>query len=130
MPLKRSFGTRGHFAAIFGSTTDGYYSVFSIHCHVCAALGRTRPVVTCIAVGAAGTEGHRILRRLCHEKALSVDTLFVFLVIMASFKVPREDPQKVVLFGIVFSLVLGGAAQCRVLTRSSNAHRVGCTTRA
>jgi len=39
------------------------------------------------------------------EKALSVDNLFVFLVIMASFKVPREDQQKVLLFGIVFALV-------------------------
>ncbi|NKX54128.1 TerC family protein [Arthrobacter mobilis] len=39
------------------------------------------------------------------EKALSVDNLFVFLVIMASFRVPREDQQKVLLFGIVFSLI-------------------------
>ena len=39
------------------------------------------------------------------EKALSVDNLFVFLVIMASFRVPREDQQKVLLFGIVFALI-------------------------
>jgi tellurite resistance protein TerC len=39
------------------------------------------------------------------EKALSVDNLFVFLIIMASFRVPREDQQKVLLFGIVFSLI-------------------------
>lgn len=39
------------------------------------------------------------------EKALSVDNLFVFLIIIASFKVPREDQQKVLLFGIVFSLL-------------------------
>jgi tellurite resistance protein TerC len=39
------------------------------------------------------------------EKALSVDNLFVFLVIMASFKVPRADQQKVLLFGIAFSLI-------------------------
>ncbi|WP_035857950.1 TerC family protein [Cryptosporangium arvum] len=39
------------------------------------------------------------------EKALSVDNLFVFLIIMTSFRVPREDQQKVLLFGIVFSLV-------------------------
>jgi tellurite resistance protein TerC len=39
------------------------------------------------------------------EKALSVDNLFVFLVIIASFRVPREDQQKVLLFGIVFALV-------------------------
>ena len=39
------------------------------------------------------------------EKALSVDNLFVFLIIMTSFRVPREDQQKVLLFGIVLSLV-------------------------
>lgn len=39
------------------------------------------------------------------EKALSVDNVFVFLVIMSSFAVPRQYQQKVLLFGIVFSLV-------------------------
>ncbi len=39
------------------------------------------------------------------EKALSVDNLFVFLVVMSSFRVPRANQQKVLLFGIVFSLV-------------------------
>ncbi|TCN40529.1 tellurite resistance protein TerC [Kribbella orskensis] len=39
------------------------------------------------------------------EKALSVDNLFVFLIIMTSFRVPREDQQKVLLFGIGFSLI-------------------------
>ena len=39
------------------------------------------------------------------EKALSVDNLFVFLIIMTSFAVPRADQQKVLLFGIVFSIV-------------------------
>jgi tellurite resistance protein TerC len=39
------------------------------------------------------------------EKALSVDNVFVFLVLMSSFKVPREDQQKVLLFGIVLSLI-------------------------
>jgi tellurite resistance protein TerC len=39
------------------------------------------------------------------EKALSVDNLFVFLIIITSFKVPRADQQKVLLFGIVFSLI-------------------------
>ncbi|MHA7221245.1 TerC family protein [Arthrobacter sp. RHLT1-20] len=39
------------------------------------------------------------------EKALSVDNLFVFLIIIASFRVPREDQQKVLLFGIVFALI-------------------------
>src|ERR671911_995643 len=39
------------------------------------------------------------------EKALSVDNLFVFLILMTSFRVPRKDQQKVLLFGIVFSLI-------------------------
>ena len=39
------------------------------------------------------------------EKALSVDNLFVFLIIMTSFRVPRDDQQKVLLFGVVFSIL-------------------------
>ncbi|WP_405062231.1 TerC family protein [Kribbella sp. NBC_01505] len=39
------------------------------------------------------------------EKALSVDNLFVFLIIMTSFRVPRENQQKVLLVGIVVSLI-------------------------
>ena len=40
------------------------------------------------------------------EKALSVDNLFVFLIIMSSFAVPREDQQKVLLFGIVPGMLI------------------------
>ena len=40
------------------------------------------------------------------EKSLSVDNLFVFVLIMASFGVPRQLQQKVLLFGIAFALVL------------------------
>jgi tellurite resistance protein TerC len=40
------------------------------------------------------------------EKSLSIDNLFVFVLIMASFGVPRELQQKVLLFGITFALVL------------------------
>ncbi|HEX7373715.1 MAG TPA: TerC/Alx family metal homeostasis membrane protein, partial [Steroidobacteraceae bacterium] len=39
------------------------------------------------------------------EKALSVDNVFVFLVILSGFRVPRPYQQKVLLFGIAFSLV-------------------------
>lgn len=39
------------------------------------------------------------------EKALSVDNLFVFLIIITAFKVPAADQQKVLLFGIVFALI-------------------------
>ncbi|MPV49962.1 MULTISPECIES: TerC family protein [unclassified Pseudactinotalea] len=40
------------------------------------------------------------------EKSLSVDNLFVFVLIMASFKVPRENQQKVLLLGIAIALAL------------------------
>ena len=40
------------------------------------------------------------------EKALSVDNLFVFTVIMASFAVPRIYQQKLLLMGIVMALVM------------------------
>ena len=43
------------------------------------------------------------------EYSLSVDNLFVFVIIMASFAVPQEHQHKVLLFGIVLALVLRGA---------------------
>jgi tellurite resistance protein TerC len=53
-----------------------------------------------------GTEaGSEYFAGYVTEKALSVDNLFVFLIIMSSFRVPRADQQKVLLFGIVFSLI-------------------------
>ncbi|WP_207455791.1 TerC family protein [Herbiconiux sp. SYSU D00978] len=52
-----------------------------------------------------GTMGAEYFAGYITEKALSVDNLFVFLVIMASFKVPRADQQKVLLFGITFALI-------------------------
>lgn len=39
------------------------------------------------------------------NEALSIDNLFVFLVVITSFAVPRLAQQKVLLFGIVFALV-------------------------
>src|SRR4051795_9135563 len=52
-----------------------------------------------------GTAGSEYFAGYVTEKALSVDNLFVFLIIMASFRVPREDQQKVLLFGIVLALI-------------------------
>ncbi|VXB99051.1 TerC family protein [Nocardioides sp. AX2bis] len=52
-----------------------------------------------------GTMGGEYFAGYITEKALSVDNLFVFLIIMTSFKVPREDQQKVLLFGIIFALI-------------------------
>jgi tellurite resistance protein TerC len=43
------------------------------------------------------------------EYSLSVDNLFVFVIIMGRFAVPREYQQKVLLIGIVLALVMRGA---------------------
>lgn len=43
------------------------------------------------------------------EKSLSVDNLFVFIIIMAKFGVPRIYQQKVLLIGIVIALIMRGA---------------------
>lgn len=40
------------------------------------------------------------------EKSLSVDNLFVFVVIMTTFAVPEEHQQKVLTFGIVLALIM------------------------
>jgi tellurite resistance protein TerC len=53
--------------------------------------------------GGAGTEyfaGYIV------EKSLSVDNLFVFVIIMATFAVPEEHQHKVLTFGIVLALAL------------------------
>ncbi|WP_158861850.1 TerC family protein [Leifsonia sp. AG29] len=42
------------------------------------------------------------------EKVLSVDNLFVFLMIMSTFAVPKAYQQKVLMIGIVIALVLRG----------------------
>jgi tellurite resistance protein TerC len=43
------------------------------------------------------------------EKSLSVDNLFVFIIILAQFKVPSIYHQKVLLIGVLLALVLRGA---------------------
>ena len=42
------------------------------------------------------------------EYSLSIDNLFIFIIIMASFKVPKVHQQQALLVGIVFALVLRG----------------------
>lgn len=42
------------------------------------------------------------------EKSLSVDNLFVFVIIMAKFAVPRVHQQKALLIGIVIALIMRG----------------------
>jgi tellurite resistance protein TerC len=43
------------------------------------------------------------------EYSLSVDNLFIFMIIMARFAVPRQLQQKVLLIGIVLALLMRGA---------------------
>lgn len=40
------------------------------------------------------------------EKSLSVDNLFVFVIIIAAFKIPRKHQQKVLMYGIIMALVM------------------------
>src|SRR4051794_17460870 len=54
------------------------------------------------------------------EYSLSVDNLFVFVVIMSRFAVPRENQQKVLLVGIYLSLILRGAC---ILVGAAAIHR-------
>ncbi len=42
------------------------------------------------------------------EKALSIDNLFVFLIVMTAFAVPRIYQQKVLMIGIVIALIMRG----------------------
>jgi tellurite resistance protein TerC len=42
------------------------------------------------------------------EKALSIDNLFVFLIVMTGFAVPKAYQQKVLMIGIVIALILRG----------------------
>ena len=42
------------------------------------------------------------------EKSLSVDNLFVFILLLSAFAVPRELQQRVLLIGVAGALVLRG----------------------
>ncbi|GAA3716624.1 TerC family protein [Gordonia hankookensis] len=53
-----------------------------------------------------GTFGGEYFAGYVTEKALSVDNLFVFVIIMSKFAVPKEYQQKVLLLGIVMALVM------------------------
>jgi tellurite resistance protein TerC len=58
-----------------------------------------------VAVFGGGSMGTQYFAGYVTEEALSVDNLFVFLLLLSSFKVPRADQQKVLLVGIAVSLV-------------------------
>ncbi|KZS59267.1 MAG: TerC/Alx family metal homeostasis membrane protein [Mycobacterium pseudokansasii] len=58
-----------------------------------------------VAVFGSAAMGIEYFASYLSNEALSVDNLFVFLVIISSFGVPRVAQQKVLLFGIAFALV-------------------------
>ena len=55
---------------------------------------------------AGGEFGAQYFAGYIVEKSLSVDNLFVFVIIMATFAVPEMYQQKVLIFGIIVALVL------------------------
>jgi len=61
-----------------------------------------------IGVVSGWTYGGEYFAGYLTEKALSVDNLFVFLIVMASFAVPKIYQQKVLMIGIVIALILRG----------------------
>src|ERR1700733_6934683 len=58
-----------------------------------------------VSVFGGGQMGTQYFAGYVTEEALSVDNLFVFLLLLGSFKVPRADQQKVLLVGIAVSLL-------------------------
>ncbi|GAA4406391.1 TerC/Alx family metal homeostasis membrane protein [Tsukamurella soli] len=62
-----------------------------------------------LSLVAGGRYGGEFFAGFVTEKALSVDNLFVFVIIMGTFAVPRIYQQKVLLIGIVLALVMRGA---------------------
>jgi tellurite resistance protein TerC len=52
--------------------------------------------------------GQEFLAGWVTEYSLSVDNLFVFIIIMARFSVPRRYQQEVLMFGIIIALILRG----------------------
>ncbi|MCX6431019.1 MAG: TerC/Alx family metal homeostasis membrane protein [Actinobacteria bacterium] len=58
-----------------------------------------------VAVGQYGTE---YFAAYLVEKSLSIDNLFVFIIILAQFKVPSIYHQRVLMFGVLLALVLRG----------------------
>jgi tellurite resistance protein TerC len=58
------------------------------------------------AMAYGGEAGTQYFAGYIVEKSLSVDNLFVFVIIMATFAVPDEHQHKVLTFGIVLALIM------------------------
>ncbi|MFE5566854.1 TerC/Alx family metal homeostasis membrane protein [Amycolatopsis japonica] len=68
------------------------------------------PVVfgLCLWLEFGGGQALEFMTGFVVEKSLSVDNLFVFMLLLAAFAVPSEVQQRVLLYGIVGALVLRG----------------------
>ena len=77
-----------------------------------AALGTYIGAAVVFGVGVWATSGARYGKEFfagwLTEYSLSVDNLFIFIIIMSRFSVPRELQQKALLIGIVLALVFRG----------------------
>jgi tellurite resistance protein TerC len=62
-----------------------------------------------IGVFSGWTFGGEYFAGYLTEKALSIDNLFVFLIVMTGFAVPKIYQQKVLMIGIVIALLMRGA---------------------
>jgi tellurite resistance protein TerC len=60
-------------------------------------------------VFAGGVSAGEFLAGYLTEYSLSVDNLFIFVIIMAAFRVPLEHQHRVLLVGVVLALVMRGA---------------------
>ena len=61
-----------------------------------------------VGVVSGWTYGGEYFAGYLTEKALSIDNLFVFLIVMAAFSVPKAYQQKVLMFGIIIALIMRG----------------------
>ncbi len=75
---------------------------------VAACVGLAVLFGLALLVSAGPNAGAEFFAGYVTEYSLSVDNLFVFVIIMAKFSVPREHQHRVLFIGIVLSLVLRG----------------------
>ena len=76
--------------------------------HAVTTREATRWVLFYVALAVAFGIGLWFFAGYITEYSLSVDNLFVFVIIMAAFKVPAEHQHRVLLVGIVIALVMRG----------------------
>ncbi|ONI86543.1 tellurium resistance protein TerC [Actinosynnema sp. ALI-1.44] len=87
---------------------------------VCAYVGLAVLFGLGVTVVAGGKYGGEFFAGWVTEYSLSVDNLFVFIIIMGAFAVPKQYQQKVLSIGIVLALLMRGlfiAAGAQIVSR-------------